>query len=46
MPGKGKSIYHINRVIEETGESFHDGSHIIYVNGTYREDVVGKIDEV
>lgn len=41
---KGKPIYHINRVIEETGESFDDGSHIIYVNGAYRDDTpLGKL---
>lgn len=41
---KGKPIYHINRVIEETGESFGDGSHIIYVNGAYRDDTpLGKL---
>lgn len=41
---KGKPIYHINRVIEETGESFDDGSHIIYVNGEYRDDTpLGKL---
>lgn len=44
MLGKGKPIYHINRVIEETGESFGDGSHIIYVNGAYRDDTpLGKL---
>lgn len=42
--GKGKLIYHINRVIEETGEPFDDGSHIIYVNGAYRDDTpLGKL---
>lgn len=35
--GKGKSIYHINRCIEETGEYFSDGSHIIYVNAATTE---------
>lgn len=41
---KGKPIYHINRVIEETGELFDDGSHIIYVNGAYRDDTpLGKL---
>lgn len=44
VPGKGRPLYHINRVIEETGESFDDGSHIIYVNGTYRDDTpLGKL---
>ena len=32
--GKGKSLYRIERKIEETGEFFDDGEHIIYVNGT------------
>ena len=42
--GKDKPIYHMNRVIEETGESFGDGSHIIYVNGAYRDDTpLGKL---
>ncbi len=36
--GKDKPIYHIGRQIEETGESFDDGSHIIYVNGEYKDD--------
>ena len=43
--GKELSMYHINRVIEETGEKFVDGSHIIYVNGSYKnnDDPVGKL---
>jgi len=32
----GKPVYHINRIVEETGEQFGDGAHIIYVNGEYR----------
>ena len=36
--GKGKGLYHIQRTILETGEKFEDGSHIIYVNGSYRDD--------
>lgn len=28
----------VNRVIEETGVYFGDGSHIIYVNGSYKDD--------
>ena len=31
-------MYHIERCILETGERFQDGSHIIYVNGAYRDD--------
>jgi predicted thioesterase len=42
--GSGMPMYHIERKIEETGESFNDGSHIIYVNGNYRgDDPVGKL---
>ena len=35
---RGLPIYHINRTIEETGESFGDEAHIIYVNGQIRDD--------
>lgn len=37
-------IYHIERVILETGELFGDGSHIIYVNGKKQDDTpLGKL---
>ena len=36
--GKGKAIYHIDRVIKETGENFGDEAHILYVNGEYRDE--------
>lgn len=36
--GAGRLLYHINRVVEETGVYFGDGSHIIYVNGSYKDD--------
>ena len=35
---KGLPIYHIDRVIRETGEYFGDESHIIYVNGKYQDN--------
>ena len=35
---RGLPIYHIDRVIRETGEYFGDESHIIYVNGKYQDD--------
>ena len=43
--GAGHSLYHIDRVIKETGTYFGDGSHIIYVNGSYKDDndPVGKL---
>lgn len=41
---KGKSIYRIGRCFLDTGEIFDDGSHIIYVNGAYRdENPIGKL---
>ena len=36
--GAGRALYQVNRVIEETGTYFGDGSHIIYVNGSYKDD--------
>lgn len=43
--GAGCSLYHVKRMIEETGTYFGDGSHIIYVNGSYKDDndPVGKL---
>ena len=36
--GTGMPVYHIDRVVEETGIPFGDASHIMYVNGAYRGD--------
>ena len=36
--GKKEALYHIDRVIQETGEFFGDEAHILYVNGEYQED--------
>lgn len=36
--GLGRALYHIERRIEENGAVFGDGSHILYVNGSYRDD--------
>ena len=42
--GKGLPLYHIDRYIKETEETFGDGSHIIYVNGSYKgDDAIGKL---
>lgn len=43
--GAGCSLYHIDRMIKETGTCFGDGSHIIYVNGNYKDDSdpIGKL---
>ena len=31
-------MYHIERTVQEAGTLFGDGSHIIYVNGNYKDD--------
>lgn len=42
--GKGKPLYRIGRYIFDTGERFDDGSHILYVNGEYRDETpIGKL---
>lgn len=42
--GKNKPIYHIERYIRETEEYFGDGSHIIYVNASYKDESdLGKL---
>jgi len=42
--GHGIPIYTINRHFEETEELFDDGSHIVYVNGSYKgNDEIGKL---
>jgi hypothetical protein len=42
--GAGLPVYHIRRTIDETHGSFPDGSHIIYVNGSYQgNDPLGKL---
>ena len=35
---EGLPIYHIERYVSETDEPFNDGSHIIYINGSYKGD--------
>lgn len=42
--GGNRPVYHIDRTIRETGDLFGDGSHILYVNGAWRDDSpVGKL---
>ena len=42
--GLGEPIYHIERIVKETGESFADGSMILYVNGEYEgQDALGSL---
>jgi hypothetical protein len=35
--GKGEPIYPINSYVGDTGIKYDDGSHIIYVNGAYKD---------
>ena len=36
----------MERVVQETGEDFHDKTHILYINGQYRgSDAVGRLME-
>lgn len=42
--GLGEAIYEIERCFVKSGKLFGDGSHILYVNGSYRDDSpVGKL---
>ena len=42
--GQGRPVYHVERCIMESGECFGDGSHILYVNGAYRDETpIGKL---
>ena len=34
----GEQIYHVDRVVRETNKPFGDGTHIIYVNGSYKDE--------
>ena len=44
MIGKGNPVYQIERCFIGTGEKFGDGSHILYVNGAYRDETpIGKL---
>ncbi len=41
---EGLPIYHIDRIVRETGKPFDDGSHIIYVNAQHKNDTpLGKL---
>ena len=42
--GEQEAIYQIQRMNLTTGKPFHDGTHILYVNGEYRGDSdIGKL---
>ena len=35
--GSNEPIYHVDRIVKETGKPFGDEAHIVYVNGAYRD---------
>ncbi|MBD5103225.1 MAG: nuclease [Subdoligranulum sp.] len=42
--GEGRPVYRIERYISGSGKKFEDGSHIVYVNGAYRDETpIGKL---
>ena len=42
--GEGKAVYPVERCILTSGKRFGDGSHILYVNGAYRdESPIGRL---
>lgn len=42
--GKGNAVYPVGRCFLDSREIFEDGSHIIYVNGAYRDETpIGKL---
>lgn len=42
--GDGQPLYKIERYISGSNKKFEDGSHILYVNGAYRDETpIGKL---
>ena len=42
--GDGQPLYKVERYISGSNKKFEDGSHIVYVNGAYRDETpVGKL---
>ena len=44
--GDSEKIYHIDRIVRETGKEFKDGTHIIYVNGSFNGEVGNPLDDL
>ena len=44
--GDGGKIYHADRIIKETGKDFGDGTHIIYVNGSFKGEIGKPLDDL
>ena len=42
--GKGDPVYHVDKVVRETGKPYDDGAYTIYVNGVYQgENSFGRL---
>ncbi len=44
--GDEEKIYHIDRIVRETGKEFGDGTHIIYVNGSFKGEKGKPLDDL
>ena len=44
--GDGEKIYHADRIIKEIGKEFGDGTHIIYVNGSFKGEKGKPLDDL
>ena len=44
--GEDEKIYHIDRIVRETGKDFGDGTHIIYVNGSFKDEERKPLDDL
>ena len=44
--GDGEKIYHADRIIREMGKEFGDGTHIIYVNGSFKGEEGKPLDDL
>ncbi len=44
--GDGEKIYHADRIIRETVKEFGDGTHIIYVNGSFKGEEGKPLDDL
>ena len=44
--GDSEKIYHIDRIVKETGKEFGDGTHIIYVNGSFKGEKGKPLDDL
>ena len=44
--GDDEKIYHIDRIVRETGKEFGDDTHIIYVNGSFKGEEGKPLDDL